>query len=136
MLRSRICAAEGLVAWKTTFWFRGHTAQTARIRGVLRPGGACKVVQPIFPPKSIHLSLFIGDSTDYGRARRAPRPSHLAFHSTRRIASKAVFGDAKLIYAHITRIKALAFACAPTAARATAGPPSHAHACCSTTVGR
>ena len=65
------------------------------------------------------------DSTDYGRARRAP--SHLAFH-TRRIASKAVFGDAKHIYANITRIKALAFACASTAARATAGLPSHAHA--------
>ena len=54
-------------------------------------------------------------------------PSHLAFH-TRRIASKAAFGDAKHIYDNITRIKALAFACASTAARATAGLPSPAHA--------
>jgi hypothetical protein len=59
------------------------------------------------------------DSTDYGRARRAP--SHLAFHA-RRIASKAVFGDAVHINSNINRIKALA------SARASATTHAHAEA--------
>ena len=48
------------------------------------------------------------DSTDYGRARRGP--GHLAFHA-RRIACRAVYGDATHISGGVNRVKHLAAAC-------------------------
>ena len=58
------------------------------------------------------------DSTDYGRARRSP--GHFAFHS-RRISTKAVFGDAAHISAGIGDVKAKASACIAAAAAACVG---------------
>ena len=54
------------------------------------------------------------DGTDYGRARRSP--GHLVFHA-RRIACKAVFGDAEHIFGNVQALKMKAHARIATAAR-------------------